>query len=137
LLEKLGFIINYEKSQTTPSNRSKFLGFILDSTMMKVELPESKRRRISQQIKGMKISKAYSIREFASIIGSLGACCPAVKYGWVYMKDLERENGWLSKPIMITSKLKWWFQLMSRRISDGGRPISGRHIVQLKFHNSI
>lgn len=88
--------------------------------MMKVELPESKRRRISHQIKGMKISKAYSIREFASFIGSLGACYPAVKYGWVYMKDLEREK-WLAlkanndnfEAQMVVSAnvkedLRWW-----------------------------
>lgn len=31
LLEKLGFIINYKKSQTNPSKRCKYLGFFLDS----------------------------------------------------------------------------------------------------------
>ena len=34
LLENLGFIINYDKSQTIPSQRCKYLGFIFDSSSM-------------------------------------------------------------------------------------------------------
>lgn len=42
LLQNLGFIINFNKSQLTPSKRCKFLGLIYDSQEMVVELPTDK-----------------------------------------------------------------------------------------------
>lgn len=47
LLQSLGFIINEKKSNLTPNNRCRFLGFILDSKSMTLELPESKRKKDS------------------------------------------------------------------------------------------
>ena len=46
LLEKLGFIINYEKSQIIPSQSQKFLGFMLNSSELCLELPEKKKEKI-------------------------------------------------------------------------------------------
>ena len=42
LLESMGFTINLEKSQLIPAQRTQFLGFILDSRLMKFFLPEEK-----------------------------------------------------------------------------------------------
>lgn len=42
-LERLGFIINYKKSNLTPSHICRYLGLIIDSKSMKISLPtESK-----------------------------------------------------------------------------------------------
>lgn len=39
LLESLGFVISYEKSQLLPTQRCRFLGFFLNSSSMTLELP--------------------------------------------------------------------------------------------------
>ena len=39
LLENLGFVINYPKSQTTPSQELEFLGFLVNSINMDLKLP--------------------------------------------------------------------------------------------------
>lgn len=51
------------------------------------------------------------IREFACFVGKLVAACPAVKYGQVYIKGLEREkflalaqNGYNDEKRMSISK---------------------------------
>jgi Reverse transcriptase (RNA-dependent DNA polymerase). len=92
LLESLGFVINFNKSILKPTKRSKFLGFILDSEKMLIELPHSKRTNVLALINHFIGLKRCKIRELASFIGTLGSCCPGIKYGWVYLKDIEREN---------------------------------------------
>lgn len=92
LLESLGFIINQEKSQLIPMRECKYLGFILNSRTMKIELPMEKKLTVMQLTEKFKKLQKCTIREFASMIGKLGSYCQAVKYGRVYLKDLEREE---------------------------------------------
>jgi len=90
LFEKLGFIINNKKSQTIPSTKCRFLGFIYDSMTMSIELPKEKEKKIAEIIESFRKMSHCTIREFAGLIGILGSSCIALKYGWVHMKDFER-----------------------------------------------
>lgn len=92
LLTSLGFLINLEKSVLFPSQKCKFLGFIFNSISMSIELPENKRQNIVNWIDYFQIHSTYKIKEFAQFIGVLTSACPAVKYGWLYTKLLEREK---------------------------------------------
>lgn len=92
VLESLGFIINEDKSCRIPAQTCKFLGFILNSQKMTLELPPEKRYKIHNQIYFFKKLKKCKIRDFAQLIGSLISCCPAIKYGWAHVKNLERER---------------------------------------------
>ena len=42
LLETLGFTINYDKSQTIPAQQIQFLGFLVNSTLIELFLPQGK-----------------------------------------------------------------------------------------------
>lgn len=90
LLESLGFSINLQKSILTPSPRCQFLGFVLDTSNMTIELPMDKRQRILVTLKAFKASNKVSIRYLAEVIGILVSACPAVRYGWLHIKNLER-----------------------------------------------
>lgn len=89
-LERLGFVINYEKSNLEPRQECKFLGFIINSQKMTLKLPESKALNIKQKAELILKIKRIKIREFARFLGSLTAACPAVTYGWLHTKTLER-----------------------------------------------
>lgn len=92
LLECLGFVINYEKSVLEPKQQCQFLGFLFDAVNMSMSLPDKKRHNIlTLTQKFLKLPRC-TIREFSQFIGVLTAACPAVKYGWVYTKILEREK---------------------------------------------
>nr|CAI5839769.1 unnamed protein product [Callosobruchus analis] len=92
LLKSLGFIINEEKSSLTPETDKKFLGFIFNSESLKLELPAEKRTLIRKAVSDLRVLRRCSIRHFASLIGLLSSACPALKYGWGHIKDLEREK---------------------------------------------
>lgn len=92
LLNKLGFIINEQKSQDIPVQRCLFLGYIFDSTKMTIEIPDPRKLNIKNLLDKFSRLSHCKIREFAKFIGSLVACCPAIKYSWLYTKNFEKEK---------------------------------------------
>lgn len=129
MLEKLGFILNEEKSCKIPSQICNFLGFILDSQKMTLELSVEKRHKIREQIIKFKKLKKCKIREFAQLIGALVSCCPAIQYGWAHVKRFEREkylalqktNGDYETVMQLSQELQdfsWWELNIPHRIAS-------------------
>ncbi|XP_057339462.1 uncharacterized protein LOC130676967 [Microplitis mediator] len=120
LLERLGFIVNRKKSMLTPDWRCRYLGFILDSHSMMVELPEDKRKALLDQINIFQHKKEVKIRDFAKLLGSLVACCQAVEYSLLHCRLFERakitalnnSGGYfdavMKLPGMIQEDWIWW-----------------------------
>lgn len=124
-LSSLGFIINFNKSVLDPSTSIKYLGFIFDSVHQTLAIPNERRLRLLSMIAEFAQRRRSLIQEFASIIGSLVSICPAVRYGLLYTKQLEREkflalcssNNNYSARMNIPKELKtdfdWWIRILS------------------------
>lgn len=119
LLLYLGFIINYDKSSLIPTQKCKYLGFLFDSVKMLLSLPQSKVDRIVTHISHLQSKSSCKILDFAKLIGKFVAACPAVPYGRVYLKLMERVkflalrsqknyNKTMSIPSFIKHDLSWW-----------------------------
>ena len=119
-LEKLGFVINKEKSKLIPSTVCKYLGFIFNSRELQLELPVEKVNKIKVLVDRFLKLKYCTIREFAKFLGYLISCCPAVKYGWAHTKRMEREkylsllsnkdnyDAKMELPVKLSCDLQWW-----------------------------
>nr|CAH7731120.1 unnamed protein product [Callosobruchus chinensis] len=92
LLENLGFKINYEKSTTDPTCELTCLGFTYNTLDMTLFLPEKKKRNTKDSLKKFKNKNKGSILFFSKLIGKLVAAGPTIKYGWVHIKNFEREK---------------------------------------------
>lgn len=92
VLESLGFILNIQKSSLDPSQQCKFLGFLYNSKDFIVELPQEKREKVSNLVQAFQQRSRCKIREFAQVAGVLVSACPAVRYGWLYTKLIERHK---------------------------------------------
>ena len=90
LLQKLGFIINLDKSQLEPKQSVKFLGFIFDSVEMAIRLPDDKVKRVEDMLLNFIKKIKCKIRSFSQLIGTLISCCPCFKHGYAHTKSLER-----------------------------------------------
>ena len=120
LLQNLGFIINKEKSKILPTNECSFLGFIFDSKHMTLKISEQKRKHNLELINSLLHKKQYTIRHLAKVLGSLTSICPAICYGWLYTKKLERHRYLslqkhndnyeckVSTPTWCIQDLNWW-----------------------------
>ena len=122
LLSRAGFMINEEKSVVIPSQRILFLGFWIDSVTMTVTLPVEKQERIITLGKKLLDKSKVKIRDLAQFIGVLVASLPAVKYGALFYRFLEKDkihglrenfgNFEKFKTLCDQSKLEinWWLQ---------------------------
>lgn len=120
LFQHLGLIINFDKSNLIPSKTCKFLGFLLKSEKMTLELPADKKLSVLKLIKKFKTLTCFTIRDYAKLLGTLVAACPAIPYGMMHTKIMEREK-YLSliqsndnydarmwMPKIIIPDLQWW-----------------------------
>ena len=89
LLQFLGFIINFEKSVLVPSKICKFLGVIINSVDMTLELPREKKAKIKDLVEIALREKVIKIQGLEELIGTLVSACPSVAYGWAHYKSLE------------------------------------------------
>lgn len=128
LLQSLGFIINKEKSALHPNTNCKFLGFIIDTEKLQISLPNEKIHKIKKEIDKFKILTRCKVREFARLVGLLTSACPAVEYGWLYTKELERckylnikeDNNYdkyMTIPPSILPDLAWWSRVISNSVN--------------------
>ena len=137
-------MINPEKSQLSPKQECKFLGFILDSNEFSIYLPSEKREKIRKAISTLYNQDTASIRSVAQTVGVLIAACPAVNYGWLYTKRLEREkfldllknnddfDEKMKIPEIMKLDLKWWL----RNINTVKNPIKENHYSLEIFSNA-
>ena len=89
LLEKLGYLINREKSVLEPTQRLEYLGFLIDTVEMKFFLPEMKILKI-QNLAEKFLSEQISARQLASLLGLLQATLPAITVASLYFRNLQR-----------------------------------------------
>ncbi|XP_060587405.1 uncharacterized protein LOC132742914 [Ruditapes philippinarum] len=136
LLEKLGFFLNEEKSDYIPSKKVIYLGFVIDSDLMLVTLPQEKQDHIKEICRSLKNSHKVTIREVARVIGVLVASFPAVDYGKLYYRAMEKQKiqalksnyGNFEAEMIITLEMKhdlqWWIDNIDSqsRVIDRGNP---------------
>ena len=125
LLRSLGFVIHPEKSVLIPSQTLEFLGFILNSASMTVSLTEVKKIKIRKDCQLLRENTQPTVREVASVIGLLVSAFPAVQFGPLYYRHLERDKadsvkqnkGNFDKHMTLSSsalkELEWWEQNIS------------------------
>lgn len=129
-LTNLGFVINFKKSNIVPSKACSFLGFILNTDDMTLQLPDKKKIDILLRTNEMLNTANIPVCDFARYLGTLTAACPAIAYGWVYTKSLERAkyltllqnddyDQKMNIPSNIRDDLLWW----KRSILSANNPI--------------
>lgn len=140
LLSDLGFNINYSKCKLTPSQEITYLGFTINSIKMTIRLPEERKNKVLGILKLFLNKKSCYIRDFAKLLGTLVATKPAVKYGWLHLKSMEREkhialslnnNSYSAKmalPRYIKTEILWWMNNI---------PISKKPIKEKPFRIEI
>ena len=92
LLRELAFVINTEKLVLTPSQTIVFFGFIISSKNMTLSLTAEKKNKIKTVLTDCLGKCKISLRELARILGNIVASFPALTYGALHYRHLEREK---------------------------------------------
>ena len=89
---KLGFNIHPEKSCLVPAQEIVFLGFVINSVKMTVQLTLEKKVEIRNMSIDILKNPYISIRALASFIGKITASFPGVRCGPLHYRNLERDK---------------------------------------------
>ena len=128
LLTELGFIVHTEKSQFSPVQQLKYLGFIIDSSNMTVTLPVDKKAKIVDMCTELYCQPAPTIRQVAKVIGNLVAAFPAVQFGPLYYRALEcdktmalkQNRGHFDRHMKLSheakQELNWWIHNINKSV---------------------
>jgi len=120
LLDKVGFIIHPEKSVLLPTQTITFLGFVLNSTLMKVTLTPERALKLKNACQNLLDAASTCIRDVAQVLGLMVSSFPGVMYGPLHHKFLELDKthalkinkGSFDKNMSLSMEaitdLKWW-----------------------------
>ena len=135
VLDLLGFLVNYKKSELSPVHRINFLGFTIDSLSMEISLPREKVQSTIQEAQKLIQSERISTRQLAHMIGIFSLTIPAVLPAHLHYRGLQSlkhkalRTGGYSSLVTLTEEakddLQWWvlhLQEMNGQPIQRGRP---------------
>ena len=118
-----------------PSQTLQHLGFILNSQNMTISLSQTKRLYIQQLIDKTLAAQILTIKELTSVIGTMVASFPRVKYRHLFYRELEflkteslKESNNYQHKVKLNSncraELQWWLSegLFSGNLISHGNP---------------
>ena len=130
LLESLGFLINYKKSNLTPSQQIVFLGMLVDSASMQFILPPAKSVHIQKECRLLLNTPSPTVRQLPRVLGLLESCRLAVwsaplhyrQIQTLQIKVLQRWSNY-NTPVDLTpaakSDLVWWISALRTQQGSG------------------
>ena len=122
LINSLGLIINYEKSDLVPAQVFTFIGMEFLTHINIVRVPQARRMKILETVRMVSKKTSVSARDFLSLLGQLSAAADLVMLGRLHLRPLQMSlhNQWkpqelpLCHQIGMTTEilqhLKWWLQ---------------------------
>ena len=92
LLVNLGFMVYPNISIFVPARLSECLGFVIDSQSMTISLTKKKKACIKQLCHEVLQEEFLIIRKIARLIGTFTSSFPAVRFGPLRYRSLERDK---------------------------------------------
>ena len=92
LLRELGFPIHNEKSVLIPSQVLTFLGFVLNSITMTVQLTDSRKEKLKNACLNLVNREKCTVQNVAEVIGLIVSSLPGVEHGPLHYRSLERDK---------------------------------------------
>ena len=123
MFKKLNIELASEKLEK-PSTRIEFLGLIIDSDLMKVELPEDKLSRYRVLLEEWLKKKYCTLQELQSLVGKLVFASYAIQHGNIFYRRIlgllkqckGKEEQGKHLQIKLNNKarldIKWWREFM-------------------------
>ena len=127
LLRKLGFAINYGKVEG-PTQRLVFLGIVLDTVQMTLELPDDKMHEFRLQLINIRNKSKVCKRQLQSLLGKLNWATQVIIGGRTFLRKIIDAITALKAPwhrTRITRDLRqdidWWLNFM--HVFNGRMPM--------------
>lgn len=120
LITPLGFLINWKKSELSPTQSLEFLGMGIDSVRFIFRLPTEKVEKLRKRCRRLLTSPRATARQVASLLGDFVWAVPSVPYAQAHYRALQRRmlealahakgdfESYLSLREEEREELRWW-----------------------------
>ena len=88
---ELGFVLNLEKSELSPSQQFNYLGMAFDTSTMLVRPGAKRLARLSQSLQRLRALPSASARQITALLGSMESLSALVPLGRLYKRPLQRQ----------------------------------------------
>ncbi len=89
-MQRLGLVLNLDKSETTPAQSIGFLGITLDAARQQLRLTSKKARRYAERIdEALKSGALMSDTDWLSLLGKLSVFAGATTGGFLRLRSLQ------------------------------------------------
>ena len=108
VLQSLGFLINWEKTVSTPSQSLEYLGVVIDSNKLFFHLPQDKISKIKSRCSSILSKPWVPLRDLASVLGNLVwaiSCRLAGRFGGNLSTKCELS-------VEAKEDLTWWVSFL-------------------------
>ena len=121
LFERLGFILNFERSILTPSQTIEFLGFEIDSIELTWSIPKAKKEKIKTFADSLTQESLTTPRKLAQLIGLVTSASLGFQTTNLYIRDMQvcliqelRVSEKWDRPFeinhLVLQQIRWWSQ---------------------------
>lgn len=130
ILQNLGFIVHPTKSVFKPTTAIQYLGVVIDSVSMTVTLSSERKEKMLHSCQSLLRAPHISIRDLAKVIGQIVASFPAVKFGPLHYRKLEKDKckalkvskGNFDQEVQLSDagkeELGWWIDNIPEAVND-------------------
>ena len=123
-LKKFGFTLNEQKSNLTPSNKYKFIGFIIETDpivdQVRISIPKDRIHKVKNDIKRTLKAGVVSARFLACIAGQLISMTKAILPTKLLSRNVYRllatKKDWRDKLCLsgaVCQDLGWWLEALN------------------------
>ena len=121
MCQKLGWLVNAEKSELEPKQVFNFVGYQFDLRTGRVRPTTDRWQSLQDKIKSLLLLPTCPVRQFMSLIGLLTATEKQVHLGRLHMRPIQwhLKNNWrvpeslekiIPLPRSLHPHLQWWLQ---------------------------
>ena len=107
LINSLGLIINYEKSDLVPAQVFTFIGMEFLTHINIVRVPQARQMKILDSVRMFLQKTSVSARDFLSLLGQLNAAADFVMLGRLHLRPLQMSlhNQWQPRNFRCVTRL--------------------------------
>ena len=111
LFEALGLVINTKKSLLIPQQSTEFLGFLIKSMTLQIQMPQEKLRKIQQDARGLLLHQSVTVRDLARFVGKTTASCKAIWQAPLHYRGIQALMNSVSSEAEDNSAPIGWFNI--------------------------
>lgn len=133
MMQKLGWIINFDKSVLTPTHRLEFLGITWDTELNTKSLSEPKCITLRNVLRQQMSKGSWSLKQAQSLLGRLNFATFVIRRGRLHCRSIQYHSRQLARmpphhqvkiPEQVQTELRWWSAALSGTMPIHNDPIT-------------